>query len=503
MVTVMGGRTYTVNGVTRPFDAVTCFQAAPGISVMALRLFGELGAELSYDWTTGVIVMTFGQTTVTLAERSALMKISGPRGEREVILRTAVVNRNGRAYIPTRDVSEYLGFTVDWQAADNSISILVKPAEHQIGARTVEGQAEFYDRVSGQKFTPWGANYIRLTLHEAPHRNAGTVYHATFDPGLYSHHEAEIALGQMKVRGYNTVRVFIDQYDVTTTDGKLCDEYMNNLTDFLLLAKANGIYAILTTDELPWYGYGERITWSAIFTCPNHYLLMKEAVQIECEYWQDLIRALIDRGASTDQILGYAIRNEAFYLGSVEPFTLTNTVTTGNGRTYNLSKPTERQMMMDDNLVYWFDQVRSAILKVDPSALVGCGFFEPQEPNPSRPGDARIARSQAILRDSSADFVDFHAYPGINLTLGQYAENFAIDNGSSKPLLMGEAGAFQWAWPTPVLAAEGLRVWREESVSYGFDGWLLWTWDTKTQDLWNAMDENGAIADAFAPPHGD
>jgi hypothetical protein len=143
MVTVMGGRTYTVNGVTRPFDAVTCFQAAPGISVMALRLFGELGAELSYDWTTGVIVMTFGQTTVTLAERSALMKISGPRGEREVILRTAVVNRNGRAYIPTRDVSEYLGFTVDWQAADNSISILVKPAEHQIGARTVEGQAEF------------------------------------------------------------------------------------------------------------------------------------------------------------------------------------------------------------------------------------------------------------------------------------------------------------------------------------------------------------------------
>ena len=38
------------------------------------------------------------------------------------------------------------------------------------------------------------------------------------------------------------------------------------------------------------------------------------------------------------------------------------------------------------------------------------------------------------------------------------------------------------------------------SCEFGFDGWLLWTWDTGEQtELWNGMSENGEINAALAP----
>jgi hypothetical protein len=124
----VGGMTYTVNSQLVRFDGVTCFNAQRGISVMALRLFEQLGASFTYVWQPGggVITMTYGGTTVVLRENSNQMTITDAVGTRTVTLRTAVVNRGGRAYIPTRDVSEYLGFNVVWNAADDSITITAK-----------------------------------------------------------------------------------------------------------------------------------------------------------------------------------------------------------------------------------------------------------------------------------------------------------------------------------------------------------------------------------------
>jgi hypothetical protein len=124
----VGGMTYTVNSQLVRFDGVTCFNAQRGISVMALRLFEQLGASFTYVWQPGggVITMTYGGTTVVLRENSNQMTITDAVGTRTVTLRTAVVNRGGRAFIPTRDVSEYLGFNVVWNAADDSITITAK-----------------------------------------------------------------------------------------------------------------------------------------------------------------------------------------------------------------------------------------------------------------------------------------------------------------------------------------------------------------------------------------
>jgi len=50
------------------------------------------------------------------------------------------------------------------------------------------------------------------------------------------------------------------------------------------------------------------------------------------------------------------------------------------------------------------------------------------------------------------------------------------------------------------MAAEDLAKWQAASCEFGFNGWLLWTWDTHEQtELWNGMSENGEINAALAP----
>ena len=66
-------------------------------------------------------------------------------------------------------------------------------------------------------------------------------------------------------------------------------------------------------------------------------------------------------------MLGWEVQNEIAFGTNVPPLSLnTGMITTGNGKTYDLSNSASRQAMMDDNLVYFIDQVRNAIVKVDP-----------------------------------------------------------------------------------------------------------------------------------------
>jgi hypothetical protein len=72
------------------------------------------------------------------------------------------------------------------------------------------------------------------------------------------------------------------------------------------------------------------------------------------------------------------VQNEIAFGTNVPPLSLnTGMITTGNGKTYDLSNSASRQAMMDDNLVYFIDQVRNAIVKVDPTALVTASFPTP------------------------------------------------------------------------------------------------------------------------------
>jgi len=137
---------------------------------------------------------------------------------------------------------------------------------------------------------------------------------------------------------------------------------------------------------------------------------------------------------------------------------------------------------------------------LDPTALVEVSFFVPQAPVPMRVGDTRFILTEAAITRSEADFIDLHPYPDGGLTLAQYAQNFGIGPEVQKPVIMGEFGASTSSYPSVETAAQVLRDWQIESCRYGFDGWLLWTWDTEdTLGFWNALSGGGAIESMLAP----
>ena len=69
-----------------------------------------------------------------------------------------------------------------------------------------------------------------------------------------------------------------------------------------------------------------------------------------------------------------------------------------------------------------------------------------------------------------------------------------------KPIIMGEYGAARSSFSTETAAARALHDWQVESCKYGFDGWLLWTWDGEEQsDFYNALSGQGQIDQVLAP----
>jgi hypothetical protein len=409
----------------------------------------------------------------------------------------AILTTNSPAFTPKPAAS--LGPSASYLPLVLNSALPASSPFHRIGVRLVAGAAQFYDRKTYQAFTPRGNNYIRIGT--APCLDPGLVYHTTFVEGLYDPAQAEDALEAMQASGYNLVRVFFTPACMVDAQGVLSQAYLTNLADFLQKAADHRIYTLLATDDAPFPGYMEHVPYDAQIEWPNRAFMTQEGIQYEGLFWQDVIRALIDLDAPLEAIFGYSLRNEAFFLDGVPPLSLdAGLVTTGNGETYDLSDPAARQAMMDDNLVYWLDGVRAAILVVDPTALVGIGFFVPQGPNPARPGDPRLIRTYPAIWDSQADFVDLHPYPGTGLTLDQYVENFETNAIASRAILMGEFGAFTFSYGSAAVAAQALQDWQVASCPFGFDGWLLWTWDTDEQtELWNGMSSGGVIQRALAP----
>ena len=390
---------------------------------------------------------------------------------------------------------------------------LPPPPEHRIAVRLSGGAGEFYDRRTGARFVPRGNNYLRRANQQLP--DGRIVFRgSTFIAGLYDPGGMEAALETMHADGYNAVRVILD--DACRRGclgnfgtGGLSPTYLDNVTDFLRRAKANDIYVMLTNEGNAPAG----TTWEAIvhqeccadFAGTNLYYLTTGGITGTQQFWQAFLRGLLMRRAPLDIVLGYSLVNEGYFESDKSPLAQTSgTVTTANGRTYDLGNPADRQRMMDENLVNFADHVRAAIREVDPTALVGMGFFWPQSPNPARGGDPRLIRTGPVIHDSALDYVDLHLYPGLELSFQEYTENFELTRLTAKPIVLGEYGAFKFSSPTASGAASNLVDWQQESCSYGFDGWLLWTWDTTDEapgeaELWTAVDEGGVIEHALAP----
>ncbi len=379
--------------------------------------------------------------------------------------------------------------TIPSATASGGLSSATPQTEHRIGVREVDGSGQFFDRATGETFTPRGNNLIRLD-----------DYHNTFDPRSYDPADLDAQLASMANLGYNVVRVFLDHrvgglIDSSPPSG-LSGAYLDNMVDFLRLAERHGVYLMFTQDWLPdGYPMAESSTVSDV----NVNYLTQSGVAANAAYFRDLVSGLIERGAPLDAIWSYELRNELYMVDDHPPFNLTSgNITAPNGQTYDMADAASRRALLEDGIVYWVDSVRAAILEVDPTALVSVGFFVPQGPNPVRQGDNRIVETREVLTQSTADFIDLHGYPGVDLPLPLHLENFGLTGPISKPVVMGEMGAFHSAFDNVQDAAQALISWQADSCAFGFDGWLLWTWDTPGE-IWSAVDANETLGAALAP----
>jgi hypothetical protein len=384
-------------------------------------------------------------------------------------------------------------------------------AAHRIGVRVVNGEGEFYDRVTGAKFVVRGNNYVRLTLQTDSWGGTG-VTHSTFNGSNYDAVRAEQALIGMENLGYNTVRVWLsgccNGFSLPHGTGPN-PAYFANLADFIRRAKTHNLQVMIVDDVPQDGGYGSFLSAYCCTTFDMGFNLLRLStggVEMSKQIWRDVVQALIDQDAPLDAVLGYQISEEVYWESDIKPLSLTSgVVTTGNGQSYDMSVAAQKTAMIDDNLVYWTGQVRDAIRAMDPTALVVIGAFAPHGPNPYRIGDPRIVNQFSAFANTSADAVSFSLYPRPgDPNVAGLMQNFGISGPIAKPAFVSELGVFQSFAATSSQAAVVLKQWQVDSCPYGMDGWALWTWDTDSTEQidgpnWWATAGNGEISSALSP----
>jgi hypothetical protein len=397
-------------------------------------------------------------------------------------------------------------------------------APHTVAVRqTSSGFAEFYEVSTGSTFTPRGNNYIRLAWQQPPFQGwPEEYYHSTFNAGLYDSARAETALATMQTSGYNIVRVFLNGCCTGTIgnpNGRgLSSAYIANVVDFLSRAANHGIYVIVTWEWLPAQGgyWSSPLPSCPDFLDPNNPTspsvnmidLCSGGVATTAQFFHDLAQALVSQGAHLDAIFSYELRNEFYFDSSLPPLNWTSgMVTAADGQTYDMSSPASQQQMMNNGLIYFTNQVRAAIIAVDPTALVDVGFFWPQTPNPTRIGDPRVIELYPMMANSTVDFVKISSPDSSSeLALPQLVQNYGfVGYQQQKPVLMGEFDANESDFPLITDAVTRLQNWQIDSCPYSVKGWLLWTWDTDETEQqsnppdWYATAGDGSINTALAP----
>jgi len=326
---------------------------------------------------------------------------------------------------------------------------LVGYIPHRIGVRVANGVGESYDRVTGEKFVPRGYNYARFSPIFGA---SGQPWEETLGPGFYDPVAAEDTLQRMHANGYNIVRVAIDccrpSSNAGSKSGGISSAYIDNVLNFLDKAKANDIYVIFALNFTPADGDYNRF-WNndpKIFDAANLRYLTAGGFKSKRLFDQDFIRALIKRNAPLDAVFAYDLTDSVGYDADWPPLTLqSGMVSTVNGKTYDMANPGGKQKMLNENLVYWVDQQRAAILEVDPTALVTASFHAF-----TAKSTLAATYANAVIWESTADFFDLHIYMGSGLTLDDYVNNFGIHGMTEKPIIMGQF----LAWRTGFSSSE-------------------------------------------------
>ena len=381
--------------------------------------------------------------------------------------------------------------------------------EHRIGVRVIDNHADFYDRVSGENFEPRGFNYIQLVNSPDGFYGESELFH----PDSHDLEAIDDDFQRMAAMGYNSVRVFIDlcrgERCIANQEG-LDPIYIDNIVSLLERARQYSIFVMLTANWLPDEGgYSgpahEACDLSGDFFGGNCLVLSGKGVELYVKFFTDFVQELKNRNAPFEAIWAYELRNEFFVEHDQLPFTRSQgLVTAANGKTYDMSSLEDRRRLGEEGLIYWADTVRSAIKHIDPTSLVTCGFFTPNDPIQLRENDLRIVPFRAALEYSELDFFDIHMYPGFDKVVDNLT-NYGVIDYDRKPVVLGEYGTFQVLASDEYSAAYLSDQWQTESCDFGVDGFLYWTWDrhrtssSNPDDPWGGSDQGAFIGKALSP----
>jgi hypothetical protein len=382
----------------------------------------------------------------------------------------------------------------------------------RIAIRDRTDTPEFYDTTSDEKFIPRGYNYIRLAKLDDPW-GGYNFGHSLFHPDLYDRQCVRRSLERMAADGNNVVRVFVSEISVGNARGGGVDKaYAKNVANFVAIARDNGIRVLIVFWSLPRLGgYQLDAPAPAEFEGVNGGYLYRPAIDKKKQFVRDFISVLKGEGAPLEAVFAWELENEAHYIETQKPLSLRRgLVRTANGRSYDMSLPSDRQEMMDEGMVFWADQVTSAVREVDPEGLVTISTFSPLVVEGN---DVRITRTKPLVQDpehggASIDFVSIHAYPG-SVPVDDELAAFEI-SPSRKPVVLSEMGiSYPRVFPQFGGATKAASTLRHLQVlsctaSYRVTGWILYTWDTfetanGARDLYTAVDEGGVIRDVMSP----
>jgi hypothetical protein len=378
---------------------------------------------------------------------------------------------------------------------------------HRLDVRKVNGKAEFYDTISGEPFLPRGANYFYIVS------TAEGFQDRFFGLREFAPARVRTDFERLHDYGYNTIRIFIDscggrQGCISDPSGiGLNPRYLDNIVETMRIASDTGLYLLLTSNDLPsgahYWSISDQGVSEQFGGYRNAHYLTAPGIEAGVAYWNDLLAGLAAREAPFETIFAWSLLNEQWYLDNEPPFSLTDgSVTTANGKTYHMSDSESERAMAVDGMLYYIDQLRAVIERYDPEALVTMGFFVPDYPHPLRQGDFRYVETAPLLQRANLDFFDFHAYPG-NDSLAAIAENFGMVQSHTRPVLMGEVGAFLDRYDDIETAVSGVQAWIAQSCQYGFDGWLYWgvlrAPAAIGDSTWSLFDEDGRLLEALAP----
>ncbi len=386
------------------------------------------------------------------------------------------------------------------------------------GSSTLTGEAEqwtppghpiqiengqFIDIRTGELFVPRGVNYLKRVRLESYWEDQ------TFRPSIFDRGEVESDFAALASRGYNTVRIFLDTCNgspdcLATSDG-LNPDYLATIVEVMEVAKEHGLVLILTSNDLPdgggYWELSDRDVSEELGNYRAGHYFTPSGEEAAVRYWTDLMGGLVGLRAPFDAVLGWSVLNEQWIPRDQPPLNLAEgSVSTKTG-TYDMADVEEKRQMVIDGVRSYMNAVAETIKRFDPGGLVTSGFFAPQFPNPTEIGGGWYVDTQPLVEESDLDFFDFHAYPGVGLSVAEQAENFGITN--EKPVVMGEIGAFVHLFPDIERAALVVQNWIAESCEVGWDGWLYWEYDEASVEVgdatWAFTQAKNLLMDTLAP----